>query len=72
MVLSATDTCAAEAIDLFCYQTRKWIGSFAVVLGGLDTLVFSGGIGEHSPEIRSQLCENLSFLGLKLDAGKNV
>ncbi len=69
--LKNSDTRAAEAIDLFCYHTRKWIGSFAVVLGGIDTLVFSGGIGEHSPEIRSRLCENMAFLGLELDAGKN-
>ena len=53
---------AKDAIELFCYQTKKWIGSFATVLGGLDTLVFSGGIGEHSPEVRSKICDNLEFL----------
>ena len=63
---------AAEAIELFCYQTKKWIGSFAAVLGGLDTLVFSGGIGEHSPEVRSKICDSLEFLGIELDEIKNM
>ena len=67
-----TDTYAAEAIELFCYQTKKWIGSFAVVLGGLDTLVFSGGIGEHSPEIRYHICNGMKFLGIELDGAKNI
>ena len=68
----STDSHAAEAIDLFCYQTKKWIGSFAAVLGGLDTLVFSGGIGEHAPEVRARICNNLEFLGIELDASKNL
>lgn len=63
---------AAEAIDLFCYQARKWIGAFSAVLGGLDTLVFSGGIGEHAPEIRSRICHNLSYVGIELDDGRNT
>ena len=62
---------AKEVIELFCYQTKKWIGSFAVVLGGLDTLVFSGGIGEHSPEVRSKICDDLQFLGIEMDEIKN-
>lgn len=66
------DSRAAEAIELFCYQTKKWIGSFAAVLCGLDTLVFSGGIGEHSPEIRSEICDCLEFLGVELDEIKNM
>ena len=66
------DVRAEETIDLFCYQARKWIGSFAAVLGGLDTLVFSGGIGENSPEIRRRICESLGFLGVELDIGKNA
>ena len=69
--IEATDNRAKEAIELFCYQTKKWIGSFAAVLGGLDILVFSGGIGEHLPEIRSVICNNLEFLGIELDAIKN-
>ena len=67
-----TDRRAAEAIDFFCYQTKKWIGSFAAVLGGLETLVFTGGIGEHSPEVRSKICDGLEFLGIELDEIKNM
>ncbi|HOY17617.1 MAG TPA: acetate/propionate family kinase [Haliscomenobacter sp.] len=67
-----TDARAAEAIELFCYQTKKWIGSYAAVLGGLDTLIFSGGIGEHEPEIRRRICEGLEFLGIEWDEPKNV
>ena len=63
---------AAEAIDLFCYETQKWIGAYFVALGGLDTLVFSGGIGEHSPEVRSQICDGLVCLGIELDEVKNM
>ena len=70
--LCDTDTRAAEAIELFCYQTKKWIGSFTTVLEGLDTLIFSGGIGEHAPEIRSQICDGLGFFGIELDEIKNM
>ena len=66
-----TDHRAAEAIDFFCYQTRKYIGAYTVVLGGLNTLVFSGGIGEHAPEIREMICKDLQFLGIDLDKKKN-
>ena len=55
------------AVDIFCYQVRKWIGAFAAALGGLDTLVFSGGIGEHAPPVRARICGELSFLGVELD-----
>ncbi|MEJ0104182.1 MAG: acetate/propionate family kinase [Bacteroidota bacterium] len=65
------DIHAAEAVDFFCYQVKKWIGSFTAVLGGLDTLVFSGGIGEHSPEVRRQVCDGLQFLGIELDETRN-
>ena len=61
------DERAGEAVELFCYQTKKWIGSFAAVLEGLDTLVFSGGIGENAPEVRSRICNGLQFLGIELD-----
>jgi acetate kinase len=67
-----TDNRAAEAIELFCYQVKKWIGSFAAALGGLDTLVFSGGIGENSSEIRDRICQGLQFLGIALDKEKNL
>jgi len=67
-----TDAHAAEAFDLFCYQTKKFIGAYTAALEGLDTLVFSGGIGEHSPEVRSQVCDGLEFLGIVLDGVKNM
>jgi len=66
------DTRAAEAIALFCYQVKKWIGSFAAALGGLDTLVFSGGIGENAPLIRERICDGLGFLGIELDKEHNA
>lgn len=62
---------AALAIDIFCYQIKKFIGAYAAVLGGLDTLVFSGGIGEHSPIVRSRICDCLECLGIELDEIKN-
>jgi acetate kinase len=67
-----TDVRAAEAVELFCYQTRKWIGSFAAALGGLDTLVFAAGIGENAPLIRQRICEGLGFLGIELNAERNA
>ena len=66
------DVRAAEAIELFCYRAKKWIGAFAAALGGLDTLVFSGGIGENAPEIRRRICAGLGFLGIALDEGRNA
>ncbi len=68
----ARDARAADALALFCYQAKKWIGSFAAALGGLDTLVFSGGIGENAPRIRARICEGLSFLGIKLNKPRNA
>jgi acetate kinase len=65
------DVRAAEAVALFCYQAKKWIGSFAAALGGLDTLVFAGGIGENAPVVRARICEGLDFLGIKLDKARN-
>ncbi|MCX6170249.1 MAG: acetate/propionate family kinase [Ignavibacteriales bacterium] len=66
------DIRASEAIALFCYQVKKWIGSFSAALGGLDTLVFAGGIGENCPVIRSRICEGLGFLGIELDEKRNI
>jgi acetate kinase len=66
-----SDVRAAEAVALFCYQAKKWIGAYAAALGGLDTLVFSGGIGENASPIRSRICEGLNFLGIKLDESLN-
>ena len=66
------DPRAAEAIALFCYQAKKWLGAFAAALGGLDTLAFAGGIGENSPEVRARICEGLDFLGIELDRERNA
>ena len=65
------DVRAAEAIGVFCYQAKKWIAAFAGALGGLDTLVFAGGIGENSAPIRQRVCEGLQFIGLELDESRN-
>ena len=61
------DVRAAEAVALFCYQVKKWIGDFAAALGGLDTLVFAGGIGENAPVVRARICAGLGFLGIELE-----
>ena len=62
---------AAEAVAFFCYQAKKWVGAYAAALGGLDTLVFTGGIGENAFQVRARICDGLQFLGLRLDARKN-
>jgi acetate kinase len=69
---SATDPRARLAVEIFCYQARKWIGAFAAALSGVDTVVFTGGIGERAAEIRQRICEPLSFLGIELDAARNA
>ena len=66
------DVRAAEAVALFCYQVKKWIGAFAAALGGLDTLVFAGGIGENAPAVRARICDGLGFLGIELDEKRNA
>jgi acetate kinase len=66
------DVRAAEAIALFCYQVKKWIGAFAAVLGGIDTMVFSGGIGENAPVVRARICDGLGFLGIELEEKRNA
>jgi acetate kinase len=66
------DIRAAEAVAVFCYQVKKWIGAFAAALGGLETLVFSGGIGENSSVVRLRICEGLGFLGIQLDEIRNA
>lgn len=65
------DVRAREAVDLFCYRAKKYIGAYAAVLGGLDLLVFAGGIGERAPAVRKQICDDLDFLGVRLDAPSN-
>jgi len=59
------------AIEVFCYRARKYIGAFLAVMGGADAVVFTGGIGENSPEIRARICEGMEWAGLKIDAAKN-
>jgi acetate kinase len=68
----AGDVRAAEAVALFCYQVKKWIGAFAAALGGLDTLVFAGGIGENAPTVRARICDGLGFLGIELEEKRNA
>lgn len=68
----AQDSRAAEAVSLFCYQAKKWIGALAASLGGLETLVFSAGIGERSAPVRARICEGLGFLGIELHEPRNV
>lgn len=62
---------AALAIEIFCYQIRKTIGAYTATLGGLNVLVFSGGIGENAPVIRKRICEGFNYLGIELDVRKN-
>jgi acetate kinase len=66
------DPRAAAAIALFCYQARKFLGALAAVLGGLDTLIFTGGIGEHAAPIRARICAGTDFLGIQLDEHRNA
>jgi acetate kinase len=68
----ARDVRAAEAVALFCYQVKKWIGAFAAALGGLDTLVFAGGIGENAPPVRARICDGIGFLGIELEEKRNA
>lgn len=67
----ASDPRAADAVAVFCYQAKKWIGAYSAALGGLDTLVFAGGIGEHASAVRAEICEGLGFLGIRLDPNRN-
>jgi acetate kinase len=63
---------AAQAVQLFCYQLRKHIGAMTAVLGGLDELIFTGGIGEHAAPVRWEVCAGLAYLGIHLDPEKNA
>ncbi len=67
----ASDTHAAEAVAVYGYAVKKAIGALAAALGGIDTLVFSGGIGEHAAAVRARVCAGLEYLGVHLDAAKN-
>jgi acetate kinase len=68
---ASADPHAKEAVDLFCYQARKFLGALAAVLGGIDALVFTGGIGENAPDIRTRICDGMGHLGLVLDQPAN-
>ncbi|MEO8313873.1 MAG: acetate/propionate family kinase [Pseudomonadota bacterium] len=63
---------AAQAVAMFCYQVKKWIGAYSAALGGVDTLVFSGGIGENAPQVRERICAGLEFIGIELDVSRNA
>jgi acetate kinase len=67
-----TDRRAHEAIAIFCYQAKKWIGAYTAALGGLDTLVFAGGIGENAAAVRRRICEGLQCIGIEIDESRNV
>jgi acetate kinase len=72
LAAAARDVRAAEAVELFCYRAKTWLGSLAAAMGGVDTLVFSGGIGENSAEARRRICTGLEFLGIALDEDRNA
>jgi acetate kinase len=67
----ASDPRAAEAIALFCYTAKKYLGALVAALGGLDALVFTGGIGEHAAPVRERVCADLGFLGIDVDPARN-
>jgi acetate kinase len=71
LAIEARDGRAAEAIATFCYQAKRFLGAYYAVLGGLDTLVFTGGIGENAPSIRERICHGLEHMGIRLDEGRN-
>jgi acetate kinase len=68
----AADPRAADAVGLFCYQLLKWIGAYTAALGGLDTLIFAGGIGENAPSVRARICAGLGYLGVEIDSARNA
>jgi acetate kinase len=65
------DSRASLAVNLFCYQAKKFLSALAAALGGLDTLIFTAGIGENSPAVRWRICEGMEFLGILLDSALN-
>ncbi|SFO59568.1 acetate kinase [Chitinophaga sp. YR627] len=66
-----TDPKAAEAVQLFCYQAKKYIGALTAATGGIDTLIFTGGIGLHAPQIRERICDGLTYLGIQTEPELN-
>jgi acetate kinase len=71
-LLLRTDPAAVLAVEIFCYRVLKYVGAYLTVLGGADAMVFTGGIGERSPEIRLRICQGLDWLGLRIDARANT
>jgi acetate kinase len=71
LTAEATDARARLALDVFCHRARKYVGAYLAVLGGADALIFTGGIGEHAPEIRARICQGLAWTGLDLDPARN-
>jgi acetate kinase len=69
---AASDSQASQAIELYCYTARKHFGALAAVLGGVDTIVFTGGVGEHAPAIREKICAGLEYLGVQFDRNRNA
>jgi acetate kinase len=67
----ASDPHAAQAVEMFCYQAKKFLGAMVAVLGGLDTLIFTGGVGTNAPAIRQRICQGLEFMGIRMDGGRN-
>jgi acetate kinase len=65
------DKRSKRAFDVFTYRIKKYLGAYAAAMGGVDAFVFTGGIGENSPLVRRDVCENMNFLGIELDADKN-
>jgi acetate kinase len=66
------DRRARLAVEIFCYRVRKYVGAYMAALGGADALVFTGGIGENSPEVRARVCEGQGWMGLELDPERNA
>lgn len=71
-LLASAEPAAAEAVELFVYRTGRELGSLAAALGGLDALVFTGGIGEHAPVVREKICRQAAWLGVRVDASANA
>lgn len=71
LAIEETNPNAADAIELFCYRAKKYLAAFVAILGGLDILVFTAGIGEHAPSIRERICSGLQILGIGVDPGRN-
>lgn len=69
---AASDSQASEAIELYCYTARKQFGALAAALGGVETIAFTGGVGEHAALVREKICRGLEYLGLQLDGKRNV